>query len=56
MKEIEFLGTSLKDLQCFPKGAWRIAGFELQQVQRGFDPVDWKPMSSIGPGVQELRV
>jgi phage-related protein len=25
------------------------------RVQRGDDPVDWKPMSSIGPGVRELR-
>jgi phage-related protein len=28
----------------------------LWQVQRGRDPSDFKPMPSIGPGVQELRI
>jgi phage-related protein len=25
-------------------------------VQEGRDPSDWKPMSTIGPGVREIRV
>ncbi|HXE09007.1 MAG TPA: type II toxin-antitoxin system RelE/ParE family toxin [Acidobacteriaceae bacterium] len=56
MKEIEFLGSSLRDLQSFPKDVRRKAGFELQQVQRGFEPSDFKPMASVGAGVQELRI
>lgn len=31
-------------------------GHQLFRVQRGLDPDDWKPMSSIGPGVREIRV
>ena len=33
-----------------------MAGFQLDRVQRGLEPFDWKPMSPIGPGVVELRI
>jgi len=56
MKEVEFLGNSQRDLQAFPVDARRKAGFELWQIQRGRDPTDFKPMPSVGPGVQELRI
>lgn len=29
---------------------------ELRRVQRELEPFDWKPMTSIGPGVREIRV
>ena len=25
-------------------------------MQQGFDPDDWKPMTTIGPGVREIRI
>jgi len=28
----------------------------LDRVQRGHDPTDWKPISSIGKGVREIRI
>lgn len=56
MKPIAFLGGSLDDLRGFPADARREAGYQLDRVQRGLDPDDWKPMSSIGPGVREIRV
>ena len=28
----------------------------MDKVQRGHDPDDWKPMTSVGPGVREIRV
>ena len=31
-------------------------GYQLDKVQNGFNPADWKPMSSIGKGVREIRV
>ena len=31
-------------------------GYQLFQVQCGMEPADWKPMSSVGPGVREIRV
>jgi phage-related protein len=56
MKPVEFLGDSLDRLRAFPEGARRDAGFQLERVQRGLDPDDWKPMRSVGPGVREIRV
>ena len=32
------------------------AGYALDQVQRGKQPSDFKPMASVGKGVEELRV
>jgi phage-related protein len=51
-----FLGNSRLRLQEFPDAARRRIGPELLRVQLGLEPVDWKPMSSIGRGVRELRV
>ena len=49
-KSVEFRGSSLEDLRTFPVGVRRVAGFQLDRVQRGEDPDDWKPMSSVGAG------
>ncbi len=43
-------------LATFPEEARRSAGFALYRVQIGRDPDDWKPMTTIGPGVREIRV
>jgi phage-related protein len=56
LKPIEFRGSALEDLRAFPETARRAAGFQLDQVQRGREPDDWKPMNSIGPGVREIRI
>jgi phage-related protein len=56
VKPVEFLGDSLERLRAFPEDARHDAGFQLERVQRGLDPDDWKPMKSIGPGVREIRV
>jgi phage-related protein len=56
MKPVVFLGDSLEKLRSFPDGARRNAGFQIERIQRGFEPDNWKPMSSIGPGVREIRV
>lgn len=56
MRPIVFVGSSLDDLRAFPERARQDAGFQLERVQRGFDPIDWKPMQTIGAGVREIRV
>jgi phage-related protein len=56
MKPIEFRGDSLGCLRDFPREARREAGFQLDRVQRGLEPFDWKPISSVGAGVREIRV
>lgn len=55
-KSIAFEGKSRADLQAFPADARREAGFQLDRVQRGLDPADWKPMSAVGSGVCEIRI
>jgi phage-related protein len=56
MKQIEFLGDSLKAISEFPREARQAAGYQLRRVQDGTPPEDFKPMSDIGQGVQEIRV
>lgn len=56
MKPVIFLGDSLESLRDFPEGPRRRAGFQLDKLQRGLDPDDYKPMKTIGKGVEELRV
>ena len=56
MKAIRFLGDSLKALQEFPEDARRDAGRQLARVQKGKPADDFKPMPSIGKGVEEIRV
>jgi phage-related protein len=56
VKPIAFLGTSLHDLRAFPHAARREAGYQLDRVQHGLEPDDWKPMPSLGAGIREIRV
>jgi phage-related protein len=56
MKPITFLGDSLARLRDFPEGARSEAGYQLSEVQQGNDPLDWKPMKTVGAGVREIRV
>lgn len=56
VKPIEFLGNSLDCLREFPDDARRDAGYQLDRLQHGLQPDDFKPMSAIGRGVEEIRV
>lgn len=55
-KPIEFRGSSLDDLRAFPLPAKREAGHQLDQVQNGQEPGDWKPVNTVGQGVKEIRI
>jgi phage-related protein len=55
-KPIEFRGSSLKDLREFSKGAREDCGYQLNKVQHGEQPDDFKAMASVGRGVEEIRV
>lgn len=56
MKPISFRGNSLDDLRQFPLNARREAGYQIDRVQNGLEPSDWKPMNSVGQGVKEIRI
>ena len=55
-RPLSWVGTSLADVQTFPEEARRATGYQLRRVQQGLMPTDWKPMSSVGTGVVEIRI
>jgi Phage derived protein Gp49-like (DUF891) len=55
-KSLQFRGSTLNELKKFPESAKREAGHQLDQVQRGLEPDNWKPMTNIGTGVREIRI
>ena len=55
MKAVAWLGDSRERLREFPTNASRDLGYQLEMVQRGDEPRDWKPMPAVGPGVNEIR-
>jgi phage-related protein len=55
-KTLLWLGSSRRDIRAFPSAARRVAGFQLLRVQQGMELTDWKPMTSVGSGVREIRV
>jgi phage-related protein len=56
MKPVSFLGDSLEVLRRFPSSARQRVGYQIDRVQRGLDPADWKPVLAVGAGVREIRV
>ncbi len=55
-KPVVFCGTALPDLKRFPDSVRREAGYQIDRLQHGLMPTDWKSISSAGPGVCEIRV
>jgi phage-related protein len=56
VKRIVWCGDSLRRLRHFPEDARRESGHQLNRVQQGRDPKDWKPMATVGAGVREIRI
>ncbi len=56
VKDVIWLATTKADWNAFPASVQDEAGYQLDRVQRGEDPSDWKPMKSVGAGVRELRI
>ena len=56
MKQVIWMGGSKEDLRSFPGEARREVGFQLEHIQGGADPDDWKSLSTVGSGVREIRV
>ena len=49
-------GNSLDMISTFSAAGRREAGHQLNRVQDGKEPTDWKPMEIVGPGVREIRI
>jgi phage-related protein len=56
MKPVHFVGSSRDDLRELPDDARETTGHQLFKVQQGKEPDDWKPMPTVGIGVNEIRV
>ena len=56
LKLVRWVGDSRERIREFPSEAMREAGYQLERVQAGKEPADWKPMPSVGLGVNEVRV
>ncbi|ALA58447.1 type II toxin-antitoxin system RelE/ParE family toxin [Nitrospira moscoviensis] len=56
MKRLVWLGPSLDEVRNWTDEAQRDTGYQLFKVQSGLEPSDWKPLPSVGSGVQELRI
>ena len=56
LKRLQFLGDSLARLRDFTEEARKEAGVQLHKVQLGLEPSDWKPMTTLGAGVREIRI
>ena len=43
-------------LRAFPAAARHDIGFQVEALQQGRQPNDFKPMPGVGKGVEEIRV
>ncbi|MGH7964583.1 MAG: type II toxin-antitoxin system RelE/ParE family toxin [Candidatus Binatia bacterium] len=55
-KPLVWLGSSLDEVREFSADARREAGLQLRRVQQRLSPTDWRPMTTVGPGVVEIRI
>lgn len=55
-QDISFLANTREFLRELEKDARSAIGYNLDRLQQGLDPEDWKPVSAVGPGVREIRV
>ena len=56
IKVAVWLGDSLEQVRKFPGQPRHEVGYQLERVQAGKEPNDWKPMPTVGLGVKEIRV
>jgi phage-related protein len=56
MKPIIWCGDSRQRIRHFPAVARNEAGHQLNRVQFGHMPEDWKTMPTVGGGVCEVRI
>jgi len=56
IREIDFCGKTLMVIRGFPAPVKQEIGHQLDRLQNGLNPVDWKPMTTVGKGVREIRV
>ena len=56
MKNVIWLGSSRLDLREFPASVQDEIGLQLFYLQQGRRADDWKPINTVGQGVEEIRM
>lgn len=56
MKAIIWMGGSNDAFMEFPDDARHDAEYQLERLRDAEDPLNWKPMKSMGPGTREIRI
>jgi phage-related protein len=56
VKPVTWVGSTKRDLVACSADVQVIVGRELNIVQHGADPTNWKPMPVVGAGAREIRV
>ncbi len=58
-KPLEWRGSSYKDIKdenIFTPNARGLAGYQLNKIQSGDEPDNYKPFKDVGPGANELII
>ncbi len=56
LKPIHWLGDSKGVVRGWSEPVRRRAGEELFRLQLGSEPLHWRSMKTIGPGVREIKI
>ena len=56
VKPVRWLGSSRSAMRRAPDEVKIDGGYELYRLQLGQEPIDWKPMATVGPGTAEIRI
>lgn len=56
MKKITWLGHTHQTVKGYSDIVKQEIGYNLDKVQRGLEPHDWKPIPLVGQGVKEIRI
>ena len=58
-KPIDWRGSALRDIKddgIFTLNARKEAGHQLDRVQSGLEPENWRPFDVVGAGTKEIRI
>jgi len=55
-KPLLWVATARDDIRALPATVRQELGTDLRRIQSGLPARDWKPMPTVGSGVNEIRV
>ena len=55
IRKLNWLGDTKEIVRAFPESARLTIGHDLYLIEQSEQPNNWKPMTTVGRGVRELR-